>query len=101
VTGSMTQIVHMGAPMRFKFRGSYRFLLITGLAILVLVPLALFVSAQETLPPIQFNVPYRCTDGTTYIIQRCETGPQRRGLFLPHREKTASSKPSPTTSVRR
>src|SRR6185503_21323631 len=70
----MTQIVHMGAPMRFKFRGSYRFSLITGLAILVLVPLALFVSAQETLPPIQFNVPYRCTDGTTYIIQRCEMG---------------------------
>ena len=59
--------------MRFLFRGSYRLSLIAGV-LLGLVPITLFVSAQETLPPIQFNVPYRCADGTTYIIQRCEMG---------------------------
>ncbi|NDQ58363.1 MAG: hypothetical protein GZ088_14935, partial [Acidipila sp.] len=30
---------------------------------------AAVLAAQE---PLQFNVPYRCADGTVYIIQRCE-----------------------------
>jgi len=86
--------------MRFVFRCSFRFSLITAGVVLALVPITLLVSAQQTLPPIQFNVPYRCADGTTYIIQRCETG--RKGEVCFYRiEKTASSKPNPITSVHR
>jgi len=33
---------------------------------------ALSVNAQEPLPPIQFNVPYVCANGLTYVIERCE-----------------------------
>ena len=70
-----------GCPMRLLFRGSYRVLLTTAGVLLGLVPITLFVSAQQTLPPIQFNVPYRCADGTTYIIQRCETGRKAEVCF--------------------
>jgi len=34
----------------------------------------LILTAQEALPPIQFNVPYRCADGNTYTFLRCEPG---------------------------
>src|SRR4030095_9859570 len=67
--------------MRFPFRCSYRVLLIAAGVLLALVPITLFVSAQGTLPPIQFNVPYRCADGTTYIIQRCEMGRKAEVCF--------------------
>ena len=67
--------------MRLLFRGSYRVLLTTAGVLLGLVPITLFVSAQQTLPPIQFNVPYRCADGTTYIIQRCEMGRKAEVCF--------------------
>jgi hypothetical protein len=44
---------------------------ISRLAALLLVSMtcAAVLAAQE---PLQFNVPYRCADGTVYIIQRCE-----------------------------
>ncbi len=45
--------------------------------LLALLPGASLLSAQEALPPVQFNVPYRCVDGTSYIIHRCE--PRGRG----------------------
>lgn len=35
-------------------------------------------SAQE---PLQFNVPYRCADGTTYIIQRCQAAKRGEVCF--------------------
>jgi hypothetical protein len=67
--------------MRLLFRGFSRSSLITAGVCLALVPITLFVSAQGTLPPIQFNVPYRCADGTTYIIQRCEMGRKAEVCF--------------------
>jgi hypothetical protein len=33
-----------------------------------LMPMAVAVAAQE---PLQFNVPYKCADGTQYIIEKC------------------------------
>jgi hypothetical protein len=60
--------------MLLLLRAFHRFSLITAAVLLALVPITLFMSTQQSLPPIQFNVPYRCADGTTYIIQRCETG---------------------------
>jgi hypothetical protein len=50
--------------------------------LLGLVPGASLVSAQEPLPPLQFNVPYRCADGTAYIIHRCETGRKGEVCFF-------------------
>ena len=38
------------------------------------MPCAWLLTAQESLPPIQFNVPYRCADGTAYVIERCVAG---------------------------
>jgi len=39
------------------------------IAILIaLVPMTLVAAAQE---PLQFNVPYRCADGTQYVIEKC------------------------------
>lgn len=35
-------------------------------------------SAQE---PLQFNVPYRCADGTAYIIQRCQAAKRGEVCF--------------------
>lgn len=35
--------------------------------------------AQEPAAPLQFNVPYRCKDGNTYIVSRC--APAGRGEF--------------------
>ena len=56
--------------MALFFRNSQR----SFLAAPVLLSLALAASlatAQEPLPPIQFNAPYRCADATTYVIERC------------------------------
>jgi hypothetical protein len=43
---------------------------------------ALVVQAQEALPSMQFNVPYRCADGTAYVIQRCESGAKGEVCFF-------------------
>ena len=37
-------------------------------AILVLGLSSMAVAAQE---PLQFNVPYKCADGTQYVIEKC------------------------------
>lgn len=52
------------------------------LIFLVLVSSLVPVQAQEALPPLQFNVPYRCADGTTYLIQRCERGSKGEVCFF-------------------
>ena len=43
---------------------------------------ALVLQAQEALPPIQFNVPYRCANGTAYVIQRCEPGKKEEVCYF-------------------
>jgi hypothetical protein len=55
-----------------------------GLRSVILLGLvsALVVQAQEALPPIQFNVPYRCPDGTAYVIQRCEPGKKQEVCYF-------------------
>ena len=44
-----------------------------------LAPGASNVCAQE--PPLQFNVPYQCPNGITYVIYRCETGRKGKVCF--------------------
>ena len=52
-------------------------------ALLLSMPfIALTAVAQE---PLQFNVPYRCADGTTYIIEKC--GPYGRFEMCTWREE--------------
>jgi hypothetical protein len=60
-----------------------------------LAPGASNVCAQE---PLQFNVPYRCSDGTTYIIQRCET--KGRGEYCFWREEKNGQLVTEAYSVR-
>src|SRR5260370_32952013 len=62
--------------MAFFSRGLYRTSQATAV-LLGFVPGPSLVNSQEPLPALQFNVPYRCADGTTYVIQRCE--PVRNG----------------------
>ena len=38
------------------------------------MPCAWLLTAREPLPPIHFSVPYRCADGTAYVIERCVAG---------------------------
>jgi hypothetical protein len=38
--------------------------------------------AQEPLPPPQMHVPYRCSDGTAYIVQYCNRGSQETMCYL-------------------
>jgi hypothetical protein len=38
--------------------------------------------AQEPLQPPQMHVPYRCSDGTAYIVQYCNPGPQGTMCYL-------------------
>jgi len=46
--------------------------------LLGLVQSAVVARAQE---PLQFNVPYRCSDGTTYIIHKCESKGRAEACF--------------------
>lgn len=48
-------------------------LLVTAAALLAVVHPAPRVGAQE---PLQFNVPYRCPDGTDNVVTRCQSTPR-------------------------
>ena len=63
--------------MNMKHSRGLRPLIFLGL-VFSLMP----VRAQEALPPLQFNVPYRCPDGNVYVIQRCERGPKGEFCFF-------------------
>jgi hypothetical protein len=52
-----------------------RMLTVLALGLMAVAPV---VSAQE---PLQFNVPYRCPDGTTKIIQRCQSNARGEVCF--------------------
>ena len=70
------------------------------LAAPVLLSLAFAASlatAQEPLPPIQFNTPYRCADGTTYVIERCV--PARKGEVCYFRMELAGQPPKEKCST--
>ena len=43
-----------------------------ALSLLSLTATCMVAIAQEQPKPLQFNVPYRCSDGITYIVHRCE-----------------------------
>ncbi|HYL75155.1 MAG TPA: hypothetical protein VEU96_13175 [Bryobacteraceae bacterium] len=61
----------------------------TSLAAIVLfglLPASSRLSAQEPLPKPQLQVPYRCADGTAYIVQYCNQGRQELMCYL-HIEK--------------
>jgi hypothetical protein len=61
----------------------------TSLATVVLLGLLPAFSrliAQEPLPPPQLHVPYRCSDGTAYVVQYCNPGRQETMCYL-HIEK--------------
>jgi hypothetical protein len=48
------------------------------LPIFLAVPQLLF--AQQSV--MQFNVPYKCPDGYTYVVHRCEKGPKFEACFF-------------------
>ena len=48
----------------------------TGLLLLSLLLIAGIASAQQAQDGLQFNVPYLCSDGQTYVVHRCATGPK-------------------------
>ena len=56
------------------------------------------VLGQEPLPPIQFGVPDRRTDGTAYVIERCE--PARRGEVCFYRIEQAGQQPTNVYNTR-
>jgi hypothetical protein len=61
----------------FLSRGLRCFLAATGFALVVLcVPAGLL--AQDGL---KFNVPYLCSDGSTYVVHHCDTGPKGEFCF--------------------
>lgn len=45
-------------------------------AFLFLLFLAASAAAQQAPDGLQFNVPYVCSDGATYVVHRCATGPK-------------------------
>lgn len=59
---------------------------LAAVVLLGLVPASSRLSAQEPLPKPQLQVPYRCADGTVYIVQYCNQGRQELMCYL-HIEK--------------
>src|SRR6266702_7544537 len=49
-------------------------------ALLALMELIVTAIAQQN--PLQFNVPYKCPDGSTYVIHKCEMGPKFEVCYL-------------------
>src|SRR5438045_3908639 len=43
------------------------------LAVMALIAAPSLLCAQDSL---QFNVPYLCSDGSTYVVHKCEKGPK-------------------------
>jgi hypothetical protein len=41
-------------------------------------------AAQQAPDGLQFNVPYLCNDGKTYVVHRCEKGPKFEACFYQH-----------------
>jgi hypothetical protein len=61
----------------FLSRGSRCFLPATGVALLLLcIPAGLL--SQDGL---KFNVPYLCSDGSTYVVHHCDVGPKGEFCF--------------------
>ena len=52
----------------------------TRLALLLLFTTAV-AAAQQAPDGLQFNVPYLCSDGATYVVHRCEVGPKGEFCF--------------------
>jgi hypothetical protein len=63
-----------------------------------LLAAASFASAQEPLPPIQFNVPYVCANGLTYVIERCEV--RGRGEVCFFHTETKGQPPHENINIR-
>src|SRR3989442_5232109 len=51
-------------------RNSWHLYLLTATLVFAAASL---LSAQDSL---QFNVPYACPDGSTYVVHKCEKGPK-------------------------
>ena len=51
------------------------------LAALPLMLIAMMAAAHQTPDGLQFNVPYLCNDGNTYVVHRCEKRPKFEACF--------------------
>lgn len=51
------------------------------IAVCLLLGMAGMVHAQQSADGLQFNVPYLCNDGRTYVVHRCEKGPKFEACF--------------------
>jgi hypothetical protein len=47
----------------------------------VLFCTSVLATAQQTPDGLQLNVPYECSNGVTYVVHRCETGPKGEFCF--------------------
>jgi hypothetical protein len=47
----------------------------------LLLCIARMLGAQQAPDGLQFNVPYLCQDGHTYVVHRCEKGPKFEACF--------------------
>ena len=54
---------------------------ITRIAACFLLCIAGLAQAQPQPDGLQFNVPYLCNDGRTYVVHRCERGPKFEACF--------------------
>jgi hypothetical protein len=61
---------------------------VTLLVLLLLT--AAMAAAQQASDGLQFNVPYQCSDGQTYVVHRCAVGP--KGEFCYYRAEGQSER---------
>ena len=51
------------------------------IAAFLLICIATLAVAQQAPEDLQFNVPYLCNDGHTYVVHKCEKGPKFEACF--------------------
>src|SRR5262252_2672449 len=49
---------------------------VTSILLLLLLLIAAMAVAQQVSDGLQFSVPYLCSDGQTYVVNRCAVGPK-------------------------
>ena len=69
----------------------------TGLLLFLLLSIAALASGQQTPDGLQFNVPYLCSDGQTYVVHRCAVGP--KGEFCYYQAEGQSERYNTRASV--
>lgn len=54
---------------------------VTRILAALLISIAGIAVAQQAPDGLQFNVPYLCNDGHTYVVHKCENGPKFEACF--------------------